>query len=408
MPLTLSKAQARRFLLAHQGLGQPYEFQGKDGVLDYIRRVGCIQFDPLDMVGKNPELVLQARVEGFQPGMLGELLYEDRRLLDGWDKLMSIYAVEDWPNFRRRREAARNGLGKSEEEVRAVLAEVRSAFEQRGPLSSIELEMGEMVDWFWTDTRLARAALESMFFKGELVVHHRVHTRKVYDLAHRCLPEALLRAPDPNESEEQYHDWYVQRRIGSVGLLWNRSGEAWLGMSEIKSKERKAVLERLQEAGEVCQAQIEGIAEPFYFRKQDEPRLQQSLEMNTHPPRAVVMAPLDNLMWDRRLLRELFDFDYTWEVYVPAAKRRYGYYVLPVLYGDRFIARFEPVRDKGRGVLTIKNWWWEPGITPTGEIKSELAACFRRFLHYLGASQLEISPGSREAAGLGWLEGRRL
>jgi uncharacterized protein YcaQ len=404
MSVTFTKAQARHFLLSHQGLGPRYEFQGKAGVLDYIRRVGCIQFDPLDIAGKNPELVLQSRVEGFQPRMLGELLYEDRELLDGWDKLMSIYAVEDWPYFRRRREAARDGLGKSDEEVRAVLAEVRSALEARGPLSSIDLEMGQMVDWFWTDTRLARAALESMFFKGELVVHHRVHTRKVYDLAHRCLPEGLLMVPDPNETEEQYHDWYVLRRIGSVGLLWNRSGEAWLGMGAIKSKERRAVLERLLEAGAVGQAQVEGIAEPFYFRRQDEPRLQQSLEMNAHPPRAVVMAPLDNLMWDRRLLKELFDFDYTWEVYVPAAKRRYGYYVLPVLYGDRFIARFEPVRDKERGVLTIKNWWWEPGITPTEEMKSELGACFWRFLHYLGAGQLEISPESMEAAGLDWLE----
>ena len=95
--LTLTNQQARRFILARQGLWPPYELEGKSGVLSYIRRVGCIQFDPLNIVGRNPELVLQARVSDFRPAMLEELLYEDWKLLDGWDKNMSIYCVEDWP-----------------------------------------------------------------------------------------------------------------------------------------------------------------------------------------------------------------------------------------------------------------------------------------------------------------------
>jgi len=103
---TITKQQARHTILAHQGLWPPYALEGKAGVLEYIHRVGCIQFDPLNIVGRNPELVLQARVAGFQPVMLQELLYKDRRLLDGWDKNMSIYGVEDWPYFHRRREAA--------------------------------------------------------------------------------------------------------------------------------------------------------------------------------------------------------------------------------------------------------------------------------------------------------------
>ena len=102
--LTLSNQQARRFLLAHHRLWPPYELEGKAGALAYVRRVGCIQFDPLNIVGRNPDLVLQSRVSNYRPALLEELLYQDRRLLDGWDKNMSIYAVEDWPCFRRRRE----------------------------------------------------------------------------------------------------------------------------------------------------------------------------------------------------------------------------------------------------------------------------------------------------------------
>ncbi|HLE14882.1 MAG TPA: crosslink repair DNA glycosylase YcaQ family protein [Anaerolineales bacterium] len=401
--MQITRKQARRFLLGHQGLQPPHQYLGKPGILEYIRRVGCIQYDPLNIVGHNPELVLQSRVAGFRPDMLKELLYEDRLLLDGWDKQMSIYCLADWPYLRRWREAARGSSHRSAEAVRAILPEVRAAIEARGPLSSLDLEMGELVDWDWAQSRLARAALESMYFWGELVIHHRVHTRKVYDFARRWLPGELLDAPDPNQTEEQYQDWYVRRRIGSVGLLWSRSGEAWLGMHQIKSQERKAGLERLVTQGELSQAHVEGIKEPFYFRCSDRPRLERTLEMDGQPPQAAVLAPLDNLLWDRRMLKEMFGFDYRWEVYTPPEKRRYGYYVLPVLYGDRFIARFEPGNEKKRGVLAIKNWWWEPGITPSEQMKADLVVCFRRFTRYLGVERLEISLQDQAQGGMEWL-----
>jgi uncharacterized protein YcaQ len=398
----LTKERARRFLLSYQGLGAQFDFRGKPGILAFLRRVGCIQFDPLNIVGHNSDLVLQARVANYQPEMLRELLYQDRQLIDGWDKMMSIYPVEDWPYFQRWREAVRGGNGKSAQAVRAVLEQVRAAITERGPLSSLDLEMGEVVDWDWAQSRLARAALESLYFWGELVIHHKVHTRKYYDFAHRLLPEALLQAPDPNDSEEAYQDWYVRRRIGSVGLLWNRSGEAWL-ISSIKARERRAALERLLAQGKIVRASVAGIAEPFYFRSQDQAWLEHSLEMDNLPPRAVIMAPLDNLLWDRRLLKEMFDFDYRWEVYVPAEKRRYGYYVLPILYGDRFIARFEPGKAQERDMLAIKNWWWEAGVAPSEAMKRDLVDCFQRFLGSLGVDRLEVDRRAQEQAGLDWL-----
>lgn len=396
--LTITKQQARRFILAHQGLWPPYELEGKPGVLDYIRRVGCIQFDPLNIVGHNPELVLQARVADFYPVMLQELLYKDRRLVDGWDKMMSIYCVQDWPYFQRRRESARRNPGKSPGPVESILPQVRRAIEEQGPLSSIDLDFDQTVDWSWAPTRLARAALESMHSWGELIVHHKVHTRKVYDFASRHIPQELLSAPDPNETEGQFHDWYVLRRIGSMGLIWAKSGGAWLGMLGIKSQARKAALARLLEQDKIVRVDVEGINTPLYIRSQDAPTLDRSLNFDHALPRAAIIAPLDNLLWDRRFVEALFGFSYVWEVYKPAAERRYGYYVLPILYGDRFVARFDPGRDKKRGALIVKKWWWEPGVTPTQEMQAELICCFERFLNYLGANQLEI-----EQTGLDWL-----
>ncbi|MCK5118718.1 MAG: YcaQ family DNA glycosylase [Candidatus Latescibacteria bacterium] len=398
--MEMTKRQARRFLLAHQGLWPPYELEGKSGVIETLRRVGCIQFDPLDIVGRNPELVLQARVSDFRPVMLRELLYEDRKLLDGWDKNMSIYGVADWPYFRRRRESALRYYGESSRPATAILPQIRKAIEERGPLSSIDLDFDQTVDWSWAPTRIARAALESMYSWGELIVHHKVHTRKVYDFASRHIPAALLSATDPNETEEQYHDWRVLRRIGGVGLLWGKSGDAWLGIPGIKSKERTAVLTRLLEQGKVVEVRVEGIGPPLYMRSEDKPRLNQTLDSDSPSPRATVMAPLDNLLWDRRLAKELFDFDYVWEVYKPVAERRWGYYVLPILYGDRFVARFEPGRDKESGALMIKNWWWESGIIPSKRMQSALRRCFKRFLRYLGTDALRMDSKIAEQADL--------
>jgi hypothetical protein len=400
--LTLTNQQARRFILAHQGLWPPYTLEGKAGALGYIRRVGCIQFDPLNIVGRNPELVLQARVADFRPAMLEELLYEDRKLLDGLDKNMSIYGVEDWPCFRRRREGARRYYGDGSRPATSILPQVRQAIEERGPLSSIDLDFNQTVDWSWSPTRLARAALESMYAWGELIIHHKVNTRKVYDFASRHIPEELLSATDPNETEEQFHDWYILRRIGSMGLAWNKSGDAWLGM-RVKSKERKAVLARLIEQGKAIEVRVKGIGLPLYMRSEDRMTLDRALDADDPLPRAAILAPLDNLLWDRRFVEELFGFYYVWEVYKPVAERRYGYYVLPILYGDRFVARFEPGRDKKSRALTIKNWWWEPGVIPSERMQSDLRHCFRRFLGYLDTDDLRIDGKTAEQAGLDWL-----
>jgi len=404
--MRLTKHQSRRFILAHQGLWPPYELSGKAGILDYINRVGCIQFDPLNIVGRNPDLVLQSRIADFQPSMLQELLYEDRRLLDGWDKMMSIYPMDDWPYFHRHRASALRRYGADSRPVARILPQIRETIAERGPLSSIDLDFNQAVDWAWGPTRVARAALESMYWWGELVVHHKVNTRKYYDFANRHVPSELLTAPDPHNTDEQYQDWHVLRRLGGVGLLWGKSGSAWLSIPGVKSKQRGAALKRLTEQGKILEIDVAGIDASLYMRVQDEPGLKEALDSDALPPRAAIIAPLDNLLWDREFVEELFDFEYRWEVYKPVAERRWGYYVLPILYGDRFIARFEPGHDKESGALIIKNWWWEPGVRPTDQMHFDLRCCFDRFLGFLGASSVQIADQVPAQAGLGWLSTR--
>jgi uncharacterized protein YcaQ len=145
----------------------------------------------------------------------------------------------------------------------------------------------------------------------------------------------------------------------------------------------------------------------FFVRTMDLPALEAAAGESLDPSHAALVAPLDNLTWDRELLRQVFDFDYCWEIYKPKEKREYGYYVLPVLYGERFVARAEPVFDKRARVLTIAGWWWEIGVRPDAAMKAALAACVSEFADYLGAIDVRLGErvagqrGLKSALGIG-------
>ena len=391
--MQITKEQAKKFLLAHHSISPSYKLRGKEGILKYIDRVGCIQFDPLDKVGYNPYLVLQSRIEDFKPEYLAELLYSDRMLLDGWDKNMAIYSASDWPYFKRYREDEYRRYG-DKSDINKILPVVRQTISEKGPLSSIDLEFDTLVDWAWAPTRASRAALESMYFWGELIVHHRVGTRKFYDFAEKYISSDLISMQDPNFAMEQFFQWNVKRRIGAVGLLWGRPSDAWLGIRWMKSKERGEALSLLKDAGEVLPIEVEGIKHAFYIRREEEPLLHEVIKGIEEEPQASFIAPLDNLLWDRKQIKEVFGFEYTWEVYKPVSQRKYGYYVLPVLYGDKFAARFEPRFDKKTRKLHIINWWWEPDAIVTKEMKQALSSCFERFMNYLEAADMQFDGGT--------------
>lgn len=410
-PLHLTIEQARRFVLRHQGLLPPRAAVGKEGVLAFLDRVGCIQFDPLDVVGRNSDLVLQSRIIDYRPALLEEMLYADRSLLDGWDKMAAVYPAGDRTYLQpRQREAAERSPWNNDGHVLEAVPQVRAEIEARGPLSSIDLAHDHKVDWSWGPTRVAKVALEDMYSRGELIIHHKTGTRKYYDFATRHLPAAIAGAPDPHGSLENYQDWHFLRRIRGVGLVWNRGHAVWHGIYGGRgvygghdTPQRMAALERLAKRGKTVEVRIDGIRYPFYLAARDLPELDGVKNEAVDEVRAAVIAPLDNLMWERDMVRALFGFDYTWEVYKPVRDRRWGYYVLPVLCGDRFAARFEPAVDEKTRALVVKNWWWEPDIERTPSLRSGLHDCFERFAAYLGTRKIRAKKSLVARENLDWL-----
>jgi uncharacterized protein YcaQ len=380
--IVLTKQQARQFLLMKQGLIGDYKFAGKQGVLEFVRQAGCIQYDPIDVCGKNAELVLQARVKGFTKQMLYELLYKDRLLLDYFDKNLAIVDIKDWPYLNRIRESYRMG-SRGREEVDKVAQEIKLTIAQKGPISSKDLDFNEKIDWYWSSTKLSRAALETLYFRGDLIIHHKRGTNKYYALAEDYVSQELLTAPEPFPEELDHMKWRVLRRISAVGLLWNKPSDAWLYIQNFKAGERSAIFETLEKEQKIIKVSVEGCKDNLYCLAEDLSIIREIQETAIRSKeRTELIAPLDSFLWDRKLVKELFAFDYKWEIYTPQEQRKYGYYVLPILSGENLIGRTETIADSKEGVLRVKNIWLEPGIRSTKKLEKELERCFIRFMKF--------------------------
>lgn len=395
--IDLSKAEARKYLLRYQHLYKPRLLSTDDEIVRLIKKIGCVQFDPLNKIAKNADLVLQSRCRGYTEQTLFHLLYEKRELIDGWDKNMAIWAVEDWPYFARRREHYRKRYTQHANEFGPVRREIIAKLKKTDCISSSDVESQQKVDWSWSPTKIGRAVLEGMYHSGELVIHHKEGVRKYYGVAGNLIPESVLGRPDPNKLEIDFNDWAAKRRIGGIGMLWNRSGDGWLG-TNLKKEARSASIRRLMERDEIAELKIAGIDEIFYMPKGGVPLLDDTSVSHE----ASIIAALDNLIWDRKLISQLFGFDYKWEVYTPEKERKYAYYVLPIIYGDKFIARFEPVFNRKSRELMIHNWWWEKDAPAPQKMEKALIRCFRSFCNFLGAEKISI-PDSLSRKGLKWV-----
>lgn len=390
--IELTNRQARQFLLLKHGLLGEYQFTGKQGVLDFVRQVGCIQFDPIDVCGKNAELVLQSRIKGFTKDLLDELLYKDRLLIDYPDKNLAIMPVEDWPYFERYRQAARQHA-KRYPEMEALTEQVRVHIQNHGAICSDDLKLDGNFSWrsaiHWSGgNNTSRSVLEQMYSTGELVIHHKKGTRKYYDIAGKYIQPNLLNASEPLKDELEHHKWRVLRRIGAVGLLWNRASDAWLSIWGLKAEQRKEVFRQLLDEARIVAIAVDQVKDTLYCRVEDLPLIEAVLQNPEPKFRCELIAPLDNLMWDRRLINALFGFDYTWEIYTPANKRKFGYYVLPLLYGESLIGRAEVIAERKTGALVVKNIWYENGIRLTKQLRTALNRCFQKFALFNGCETI--------------------
>jgi uncharacterized protein len=380
-PRRLSPAAARRFLAIRHGLAPPRALPpGPASVMAVVERLGSLQFDPLEVAGRNHDLVLLARIEGYRREWTDQLLYVDRTLYETYNKGLSLVPTAELPYYRVAwdRSATRHDAGSFDEHA-PLVAELLERIRAEGELSSTDLEPRAAIDWYWRPTNPVRALLEALAEAGILGLSRRAGNRRYYDLVERLFPAGLLE-DRRDEHDQLLHKLLSRHRAhGLLGTSGNR--EMWLGIGPVVAepgdppwRSRATLRRELVELGELVPVEVDGISGERYVLSAEvnlldvaEAELSAGGGPGGHEPAAAFLAPLDPLAWDRDLLRSLYDFDYVWEVYVPEAKRRWGYYVLPILYGDRLVGRIEPRIDRAAGALRILGLWWEDGFEPLTE-----------------------------------------
>ncbi len=374
----VSAAAARRFLIARHFAPVPARPRS---VLALVRRLGALQFDPIDMAGaRNHELTLHARVPGYRRGWCERWLYgADRQLFEAYNKALNILPIEELPYHHgatTTHAGYRALLAKFPADVERALAMVRA----EGPLPTAAFTKAidrKMTDGWGTATRAGRLIVEGLFVVGRLGIARREGNARYYDLVERLYPaELLARSVDAHERARHR----LLTRVRGVGLL-GAGGAAELHAGIARAADRRALIDGLVADGTLVPITVAGVTGPRWVRAAEAPLL---ADPDAARAELTFLAPLDPLLWDRRLVRELFGFDYTWEMYTPPAKRKDGAYVLPVLHRDRLVGRIEPRFERETGALTIQMWRPEPGF----RARRALDDALERYRLFVGAERV--------------------
>lgn len=372
-------------------------------MLEVVGRLGSLQFDPLEVPGaRSHDLVLHARIADYRRSWSDLWLYgQDRRLIELYNKSLNILPIAELPHYRISWERAdryyRDTILREQE---ATATAILGRIGDEGPLTTAAFrDHAHAVDWWWAATPAARAVMEALFVSGRLGISRRDGNRRYYDLIERLVPAELL---ERRESEEEAMRHRLLSRYRAVGLL-GAAGVADIIYGTGTAAERGRRTAEFVEAGTLTPVEVEGLRGRRYLLTDELPILEEGMGPSTATPAVTFVAPLDPFIWDRRLLRDLFGFVYIWEVYVPAAKRRHGYYVLPLLFGDRLVGRIEPRYDRGERRLAIAGVWFEPWFAPleaTG-FTTALAVALDAYRSFIGARSVSwprTRPG-RDLAG---------
>ncbi len=368
-------AALRRYVVAQQGYAARQRRATAADVTAEVARLGAVQLDSISTVDRAHRITLATRIGGFDEGLVSRLLGRGR-IFEYWAHEACLLPIEDYPLFKRRMVelADHHWWGRQRtEEGRAVEREVLARLRDEGALPVRAFEGRSEAMWGW---KPAKRALEHLFAAGEVAIAGRQGFQRVYDLPERVIPRAALEAPPP--SEEEFRRGYALRAVAGRGAL-TESGIAEHCRLAGGARAIRPHVDTLVADGLVERIEVDDGGPPVVVPG--------GAEIDGAPAAPVLLCPFDNLMWDRPFVRRAFGFDHLIEVYKKEPDRAYGYYVLPLLVGDRFVGRADLKSDRARGILEIKRFTPEPGIRR--RLDEPLARAAARLARSLGLMDVE-------------------
>jgi uncharacterized protein YcaQ len=384
-------AQVRRLFLGAQGLlDDPGRRATRASVQALVERLGFVQMDTIHVLARAHDLTLFTRLDGYQPEHLRKLLEDQRSLFEGFTHDASAIPTALFPQWKPRfaRDRARiqahawwqhhfRGTDGAQ-----VVQAVKARITEEGPLKSSDFEHPEKRGPWW-GWKPQKAALDFLWRSGELMIPRRTNFHKFYDLTERVLPEhCALPCPEP----EAHIEWACASAAERLWLFTPRELAAF--WASIEPTDAKAWCARAQQEGRIIPVQVEdadGTLRPAFALADWAVRL---AKLPEPPDRTRLLCPFDPILRDRARALQRFGLDYRFEAFVPEPKRQYGYFVLPILEGDRLVGRLDPKLHRDRGVLEIKGLWWEPGIKATKARKRALEEALQRLCTWVGAEEI--------------------
>jgi uncharacterized protein len=398
--ITISQKTARRFVLGKQGLWPGRRWKGKQGTAQAICACEAVQLDPLNVFARSQDIVLHSRVLDFKPEYLYQIAYRDRQFFDygGW---LAMYPMSNLPYYRVHMHR-RSHQKRVEDFVLSnpdLFEQVRAELRVRGPLGNRDFK-GNAVGWNYRGRKDTSLAMFDMWLSGELMIHHREGFERIYDFRENIAPPQF----DYMVGEEEAEDFFIRKNISFMGLFREAVLRSALQYDMQQVYSRAEVEEKVaawMEIGKAVRVQVEGGRDPYLVLTEDLPDLE-SLEKERIPkgwkPKGTTtleevtfLSPLD-IVSARGRAKRLFDFEYKWEVYTPVHLRRWGYYVLPVLYGDDLVARLDLKLDRPTMNLEIKGYWNEEDA-PVKDVEfvHAFAKGLARFAKFLDARRIKTA-----------------
>ncbi|MFH1196022.1 MAG: crosslink repair DNA glycosylase YcaQ family protein [bacterium] len=369
--IEVSKQLARKIILYTQLLdGKTKLPKGKKGAAEAIKKLGYIQIDTLAVVNRSHHHTLWTRRKDYSENMLHDLQAKDRMVFEYWGHAMSYFHMDDFrfflPKMNNFKNPQHRWVKQHLEKSGNLLDPILERIKIEGPLGSKNFEKPDGIkQGSWWDWKPAKMALELLFWRGDLMISGRKNFQKVYDLTERVLPKGInLTVPTNNEIS----DFLVHRALTALGIAEEKEMNKFMQPSAQRDadwmfadKENiSKSLKRFVESGEVVQVKIhEGNHTDHFVLKKT---LEFCSKSKYTSPEIFLLSPFDNLIIQRERTRKFFDFNYSIECYLPTAKRKYGYFVMPILWGDKFVGRLDPKADRTTKVLIVKNLVLEPGF----------------------------------------------
>jgi uncharacterized protein len=374
---TVSLAQLRRYVVAHQGYATRFRRARAADVLATIRRLGCVQLDSISTVARAHRLTLTSRIGSYPEAAVSRML-QSGRVFEYWAHEACLVPIEDYPLFKRRmiHLGEQHWWGRKHDHDPKVKARVLDALREHGALPTRFFEGGGGGGmWNW---KPEKRILEDLFAAGEVVVAGRDGFQRLYALPDQVIPQEYLEAPAPSEAEFVHR--YALRAVEARGAL-TESGIAEHCRFQGGIKAMRPVVDSLEAEGLVRRVAVnDGGAAVVVPAK---------AELEGAASGGVLVCPFDNLVWDRPFIERVFGFRHVIEVYKPAPQREYGYYVLPFLYGDRLVGRADLKSDRAEGVLRVRAFHLESKVRRSGALDSALERALDRLSRVLGLERVE-------------------